>query len=272
LTGEAVEASVPGTGLCVFLLNQSGSMDAPYGEYGVSMAEAATDALNLYLQKFAQFRLAMPDWFKSDDFGVIVLGYGSGGDSERPILRIDASTTTTDERRTRYDESTISSSKNLPNFPVWLLPVADGDAPLRRALSSAARIVDGWVSTHASAPPPLVVNVTNGTMTDGDPTEEAERVKLLATTTGRVSLWNAHLASTASAPILFPRDEDSASLPERLETLLRLSSMVPQEKVRDLSMEFPEVSRPVGARACVLDADFPTLVRLISCATRLPLP
>ena len=49
-------------------------------------------------------------------------------------------------------------------------------------------------------------------------------------------------------------------------------SLVPQEKIRDLSMDFPEVSRPVGARTCVMDADFPTLVRLISCATRLPLP
>jgi hypothetical protein len=37
-------------------------------------------------------------------------------------------------------------------------------------------------------------------------------------------------------------------------------------------MEFPEVSRVAAARTCVLNANLATLVRMLSCATRLPLP
>jgi hypothetical protein len=267
-----MESSVPGAGLNVFLLNQSRSMGGAFGDYGVTMAEAATDAINLYLQKVVQFRLALPEEFKVDDFGVVVLGYGSGEDAEKPILRMDADTTVLDKKRTRYDETTISASKNLPNYPFWVLPVAEGDAPLRRALSSAADVIEDWTAEHRSAARPMVMNVTNGTMTDGDPTGDAERIKRISTSTGHPVLWNCHLASSRSAPILFPRDDDADALTDQFRTLLRSSSLVPQEKIRDLSMDFPEVSRPVGARTCVMDADFPTLVRLISCATRLPLP
>ena len=64
-------------------------MGGAFGDYGVTIAEAATDVINLYLQKVVQFRLALPEEFKVDDFGVVVLGYGSGEDAKKPILRMD---------------------------------------------------------------------------------------------------------------------------------------------------------------------------------------
>ena len=118
----------------------------------------------------------------------------------------------------------------------------------------------------------MVMNVTNGTMTDGNPTGDAERIKRISTSTGHPVLWNCHLASSRIGADPLSRDDDADALTDQFRTLLRSSSLVPQEKIRDLSMDFPEVSRPVGTRTCVMDADFPTLVRLISCATRLPLP
>jgi hypothetical protein len=268
----ATEDLFPGNTLNIVLLDQSASMSPGMEGFGLSMAEATTSAVNLFLQKTAQVRSTMPELFISDSFGVVVFGYGSEVNSREPIIRIDSKDVRADKDRTKRDESTISSNMGLPNFPTWVLPAAAGDGRMRVALASAGDVLEKWIPEHGSAPPPQVVNITSGDTGDGDLLEESDRIKGLSTSNGGVVLWTCHVAAGSAEPLLFPRDIDAASRPENLRLLLKSSSIIPQTAVRNLLMEFPEVSRIAGARTCVLNANLATLVRVLSCASRLPLP
>jgi hypothetical protein len=241
-------------------------------EFGLSVAEATTSALNLYLQKVAQTRTTMPELFANDNFGVAIIGYGSEVDSNEPFVYIDSKAVRADEDRTKRDETTISSNKDLPNFPVWLLPAAAGDSRMCAALVSARDALERWLPEHRSAAPPQVINITNGDIGDGDLLEEAQKIKGLSAPNGNVIIWNCQVAATGLVPVLFPRDEDLVSLSQSLGLLSRSSSFIPQGIIRNIFMEFPEVSRVAAARTCVLNANLATLVRMLSCATRLPLP
>ena len=73
-------------------------------------------------------------------------------------------------------------------------------------------------------------------------------------------------------PFYFLATIDTASSSENLRLLVKSSSFITQTAVRNVLMEFPEVSKIAGARTSVLDANLSTLVRVLSCASRLPLP
>jgi hypothetical protein len=231
------------------------------------------DALNLYLQRVAERRKGTPaSEFESGNFGAAIIGYGFDPGAAEKIFSMDSSGVWADPRRTHSDKSTPSSDETLSSFSTWIDPAAgSADAPLCRALASACSLIEPWVSTHRLAPPPRVVNVTDGGMTDGDPTEPAERLRRLSTYNGATSLWTCHLADDAARPpILFPNE--AALLPPELSQLFMSTSPLPHDGLSNLLMEFPEVSKIAGARASVFDADLRTLVRFIAFVTRVPMP
>jgi hypothetical protein len=51
-----------------------------------------------------------------------------------------------------------------------------------------------------------------------------------------------------------------------------LTSILPQDGLSNLLIEFPEVSKVSGARASVFNADLRTVVRFLAFVTRIPLP
>lgn len=273
VSGESNTTVASGPRLTVFLVNQSSSMDAPFGDYGISMAEGVADALNLYLQRVAERRKGTPSSeFESGNFGACIVGYGFEPGAATKIFSMDSSGVWADARRTHSDRSTPSSDDTLSSFSTWIDPAAGAaDAPLCKAIASASSIIGPWVSKHRLAPPPRVVNITDGGMTDGDPSEPAGRLCRLSTYNGGTSLWTCHISGdTKREPVLFPCD--LALLPPELAPLFRSTSVLPQDGLSNLLMEFPEVSRVSGARASVFDADLRTLVRFLAFVTRVPMP
>ena len=104
--------------------------------------------------------------------------------------------------------------------------VAHGGTPMCAALKSAETILTDWVAQHADAFPPIVINITDGESTDGDPTAAALAIQNLATSDGNVLLFNVHLSSHRASPIEFPDGEDG--LPDQYAKLLfGLSSLLP---------------------------------------------
>lgn len=260
---------LPGDRLVVFLLNQSATMEAVLEDYGLNLGEAATDSVNLFLQKHYQVRETMPGAYAGDEFGVAVIGYGDDSRARR-IFYMDSAGTTVDEDRTRRDTESISSDQTHPVFPIWIKPSANGDAPLCRALELTCETLSQWTSKHQSTLPPQVVNITDGSVTDGEPLAASEKVKAISTAEGGTVLWHCQLSSSGLKPQLFPAERDARDA--RSSTLLRSASYLPKASIRDIMLEFPEVSRIEESRTCVLQADLPLLVRFLACVTRLPLP
>ncbi len=260
---------LPGDRLVVFLLNQSATMEAVLEDYGLNLAEAATDSVNLFLQKHYQVRETMPGAYAGNEFGVAVIGYGDDNQARR-IFYMDSAGTTVDEERTRRDAESISSDQTHPVFPIWIKPSASGSAPLSRALELACETLSQWTSQHGSTLPPQVVNITDGSITDGEPFTASEEVKAISTAEGGTVLWHCQLSSSGLKPQLFPSVQEAHEA--RSSTLLKSASFLPKLSIRDIMLEFPEVSRIEGSRTCVLEADLPLLVRFLACVTRLPLP
>ena len=79
-------------------------------------------------------------------------------------------------------------------MPVWFEEMADGGTPMCRATTEAERIVGDWISTHADGFPPIVIHITDGEATDGDPSDRLKALTTQTTSDGKVSV-------TSTAPV-----------------------------------------------------------------------
>jgi hypothetical protein len=133
------------------------------------------------------------------------------------------------------------------------------------ALRKAAESLKPFLAAHPDCYPPLVINITDGQPTDGDPREAAKQLGELASKDGNVLLFNAHLSDKQNRPIEFPQDEQG--FPDNFARLLfRMSSELPPKLV--------EVARGAGfvvgpkSRGFVFNADLVAVIRFLDIGTR----
>lgn len=100
---------------------------------------------------------------------------------------------------------------------------------MRAGLTTAAALVHRWIRTHPAGPPPVVLHLTDGQATDGDPADAAARVRRGSTDRRGALLVNA--LPPRGRPTLFPsggtRLRDAVA-----RKMLALSSVLPAP-VRD---------------------------------------
>ncbi len=90
-------------------------------------------------------------------------------------------------------------------LPIWFDPVAAGGTPMCSALTQVRTVVQGRLTQHPDCFPPVVIHITDGESTDGNPVETMKAVTDLASSDGNVLLFNVHISSDGSAkPIAFP--------------------------------------------------------------------
>jgi uncharacterized protein YegL len=110
---------------------------------------------------------------------------------------------------------------------VWFRPVATGGTPMCKALRLAGEVLQRWVNHHPQSFPPIVINITDGESTDGDPRPEADKIKNLETNDGKVLLLNCHISRLSAPSIMFPNDE--TILPDDIARLVfEMSSILPE--------------------------------------------
>ncbi|PRC60442.1 hypothetical protein C6A85_18285, partial [Mycobacterium sp. ITM-2017-0098] len=85
------------------------------------------------------------------------------------------------------------------------------------ALTRAEALVSSWVDQHPTGFPPVVLNLTDGESTDGDPTNVAAKIRSQLSTDGNVLLFNLHVSDKGGSPISFPASE--AALPDEFSRL-----------------------------------------------------
>ena len=83
-----------------------------------------------------------------------------------------------------------------------------------------------WCVEHPTGYPPIVLHITDGHPTDGNPEQYADLLKGLTTTDGPCLFFNLHLDVGSARPQVFPNDE--RMLRDRFgKTLFRMSSELP---------------------------------------------
>lgn len=259
----------------LFLIDQSGSMGDPFGagESPRRKADALADAINRLLQNLV-IRCAKAEGVR-DYYHVGVIGYGASvgpafsgplaGKELVPISEVANNPARVEERTKKVEDGAGGLVDQKVRFPIWFEPVANNGTPMCRALEKAHGILERWISEHPACFPPIVINITDGEATDGDPTPAAERLKTLSSVDGNVLLFNLHLSSQRATPIEFAADE--SSLPDAFAKLLfRMSSPLPEYMRQFAQQEGLRVSE--GSRGFAFNADMVSVIRFLDIGTR----
>lgn len=272
----SVEISRANPTCFVFLLDQSTSMADPVAAVGDApkrKADAVADALNRLLFELS-LKCAKEEGVR-DYFHVAVLGYGArvgsafgGALSGRdlvPLSQVADNPLRVEERAKKVPDGAGGLVETSARFPVWVDPVANGGTPMAQALGQAVALVERWVSERPGCFPPIVINLTDGESTDGDPSEPASRLRALATADGPVLLFNLHVSGGHAAPIVFPAAE--TGLPDDFAQLLfGMSSPLPPHMRAYATSQSVAVSE--GSRGFVFNADITSVVQFLDIGTR----
>ena len=134
-----------------------------------------------------------------------------------------------------------------------------------KALTLAREHIQGFITRFPACYPPMVINITDGISTDGDPLPAAKATRALASADGNVLLFNAHISTNQAYPIAFPATEDG--LPDDYSRLLfHMSSPLPQRLQEAAQSDgFPA---GIGARGFVFNADLVSIIRFLDIGTR----
>ncbi|MGA2926397.1 MAG: vWA domain-containing protein [Solirubrobacteraceae bacterium] len=210
-----------------------------------------------------------------DYFQVGVIGYGmqvapafSGmlaGRELVPIGEVARCPARVEERVRREDDGAGGLLERTVKFPIWFEPKFEGGTPMTAALTQAKSVVKSWLQRHPGCFPPIVINITDGESTDGDPSRVAEEIKLQASADGPVLLLNAHLSSDDGRPVSFPDNE--ADLPnDHARLLFRMSSYLPRYMQEILAQDDRLTSD--GMRGFVYNADIVEVISFLDIGTR----
>ena len=147
---------------------------------------------------------------------------------------------------------------------LWYEKVAEGGTPMTAGLDRCSQIVAEWIRTNPDSFPPIVIHVTDGEPTDGDPELAAETLRSLATNDGTVLLFNCHLSDKAAHAVQFPQDE--SELPDDYSKMLfRMSSKLPEKCLGVARSKGFDVTP--GARGMVFNGDGTALIQLVHIGT-----
>lgn len=268
------EISRANPGCFIILLDQSGSMSDPFGggQQG-SKAEALAAAINRILQEIVI--KCSKDMTVYRYFAVSIIGYGAavgpilgGALAGQPLVWIDdiyANPLRVDEVTKKVSDGAGGLIETKVNMPVWFDPVAQNGTPMAQAFQFALSLAQNWVAEHPAAFPPIVINISDGESTDGDPTPLVEKIQALQVQDGNALVMNLHLSSSRAQPVLFP--DGSATLPDQYAGMLfNMSSELPGG-MRETATELGYKLGP-GSRAFVFNAQLEDAIQFLIIGTR----
>ena len=265
----------------LFLIDQSGSMmQALSGQPGQRKMDQAANAVNGILNAVSQRcsqGMEIRDYFhigvityNTDDRGKSTVKSAFAGTSpEEPFLRVSqiVDLAEVEERQIKESDGAGGLIDVTRKVPVWFRPAAEYGTPMCEALETASRSLRSWTGDHPDSFPPIIINISDGDATDGNPESQAQEIMGLGTNDGNALVFNIHLSEVAAMPVQYPDTEDG--LPDDLaKRLFRMSSVLP-EPSRGLAatLDLPVTE---NSRGFVFNADMASLVQFLDIGTRGP--
>ena len=258
----------------LFLLDQSSSMLEPFGSQPEKRkADGVADALNRLLQNLV-LKCAKADGIR-DFFHVGMIRYGGrvesafggalAGATLAPVSKIANNPLRVEMRTRKADDGAGGLIDQNFKFPIWFEARPTGRTPMCEALAKAKEYLKAFLGVQPNCYPPLVINITDGQPTDGDPRDPAKELCGLASKDGNVLLFNAHLSDKQNRPIEFPSEE--SGLPDDFAKLLfRMSSELPPKLLDAAKADrFPVKPK---SRGFVFNADLVAVIRFLDIGTR----
>ena len=192
-----------------------------------------------------------------------------GTSVESPFLSISlvAEAAELEDRQVRESDGEGVVIEVTRKVPMWVHPHCGLETPMRRALLHTAQAVGQWIVRHPQSFPPIVINISDGESSDGDPEPVAQQIMNLHTSDGNVLLFNCHLSESAAAPIQYP-ERESALHHWHARQMFRMSSVMPEgARAHAFRLGIPVSEQ---SRCCVFNADIASLVQFLDIGTRGP--
>jgi hypothetical protein len=267
-------------GCVVFLLDRSDSMKQRWGSSRETMAEGAARALNETLLELLFTSQGEPGKARHY-FDVGVFGYGmrpmAGGEGVEPAFGgklagqpLVALPDLRDNPIAVRETPSLDVGAPPSRVPVWVEPVHGYRTPMCQAIAVAGAHVYEWASAHPDSFPPIIINITDGMVTDspyeGAGLEEwAQRLVNIQTSDGPALLFNIFLSpSPAASGVMFPATD--RGLPTPGPDLFRISSPLPPPMAANA--ERSGIAVEPGARGFGFNADATMLVRFLEVGTK----
>jgi hypothetical protein len=258
----------------LFLIDQSASMADKYESIGKPKSEALTDVINRILQQLV-IKCAKSEGIR-DYYHVGVIGYGTKGVGAAfsgnlagklliPISEVANNPARIEERVKKISDGAGGIIETKIKFPIWFDPTANGGTPMTEAFKKANNVINDWLSKNPNCFPPVVINVTDGESTDGDPVEEMNKLTSQKSNDGNVILFNLHTNSKSAQVLIFPGPEDQ--LPDKNSVKLFNGASILPEFMRGAAQEYG-IQISEGAKAFVLNADIDVIITAIEIGTR----
>lgn len=259
----------------LMLIDQSKSMEEPFvGLADQNKAGVVADAVNRLLQNVV-LRSAKADGVR-DYFHVGVIGYGKtiqaglGGqlphDILIPISRLGDKPLRIETRKKQVTTHTGAVVEQTVKFPVWFDAEASGPTPMCEAFATAGLAISGFIARYPNAYPPIVLNLTDGKPSDGNPQSNARAIRNLCTTDGNALVFNLLLSTQPGLAVYFLASE--AALEDDYSKLLfRMSSELPPRMWQAAKAEGFAIAPK--ARGVVYNADPTAVVRFLDIGTRI---
>lgn len=260
----------------LFLIDQSGSMQDPFGAStdNRNKANGVADAINRLLQNLV-IKCAKSEGIR-DYYYVGVIGYGGRGVAPAfsgalngrelvPISEIGNNPARVENRSKKIDDGAGGIIEQTVKFPIWFDPLAEGGTPMCEALNKATNILVKWLTTHPNCFPPIIINISDGESTDGDPIQLASDLMSMTSTDGEVLLFNLHISSSNHNSIEFP-DSDSNLPDDHAKLLFSMSSKLPEYMRKVIASEGMDAS--FNTRGFVFNADLVSVIKFLDIGTR----
>lgn len=269
-------------GCLIIMVDQSGSMEEQIGAgqlgAGTKKADAAAQVLNNVLNELQ--KRCTSGVVVRPRVDVAVLGYGPDGTvrsalggalANQEIVSITdlaanplrVKNTVTNE----YDSETGAMVQIPVQVPIWIEPLHENGTPMCMALQVAYGIAQNWAATHPVNFPPVVLNITDGDSTDGDPLSFARQMSQITTADGAALLFNLHFSSTnAGFHVKYPSDISQVPPDKLAQQLFEMSSVLPKGMV-DIGNSVYGMGVAPGARGFVFGADIQDLSQFITIAS-----
>lgn len=260
----------------LFMIDQSGSMSDSFGgsDSGTSKADELASAINRLLANLI-IKCSRDNEVRRY-FQVGVIGYGGAGVAPAlggnltgiDLVGIDEvyeNPSRVEDRKKKVSDGAGGLVDTMTKFPVWLDAVANDGTPMCQAFSYVLPILGNWTTDHPGSFPPVVIHITDGESTDGDPSELADSLRQIHTEDGNLLLLNLHLSSRRAPTIHFPSNAET--LPDDYsKRLFQMSSHLPDYMVNEARNSGYSIEE--GARGFVFNAGIEDVISFLEIGTK----
>ena len=254
-------------GCILFLLDQSLSMEDTFAGSDHSKSDELANAVNRLLRNLVLQCQRGPQVRNYYQIGVI--GYGntvgtvlSGELAGQYLVPIDVLAGFPLRMATEH----VPGSPDISvQWPEWIQPLANGPTPMISGIDLAGSVLVDWANQHIDSFPPIVINISDGQATDGDPRPLARQLRDIRTNDGNLLFFNVNLTSGIEPAVEYPISSESLS-GDYARGLFEMSSELTPYMLaaaRNLGLDVRN-----GSRGFVFNADMGRLNEFLNIGTQ----